>query len=477
MPARLPLLVLLCTAQVVDVLDVNAVLVALPVIGADLGLRGGALQWVVTAYVLAFAGCLLPAGRLADLAGRRRVFAAGLALFTAASLACALAPGAEVLIAARAVQGLGAALTAPAALATLVAAFPAGPGRERAVAVWTGVAAAGGAAGLVLGGVIAGGPGWRWVFLINVPLGLAALALTPRLVPVHRPDGGARASLDLPGTLAATGGLALLVLALALAERSGPLAPGPLAALGGAALLLGGFVARERTAAAPLVAPALLRRRALVVALLAAAVLTATTSGGGVLATLHLQEALGLGPAAAGLTLLPLSLSVVTGSWAATRLRAGARTLIAGGLALVAAGSALAAPATGRGGLVAWAVLAGLGLGAASVAATTLGSSAVGDADRGVASGLLATAAQVGTALGVAGIVLVAGSAGHGAGFVAAAVAALLALGLPAVLGGRGQAPATCSQNAAAKRSAESTTGKWPDSSNHSIRTSPPASR
>ena len=136
MRARLPLLVLLCTAQFVDVLDVNAVIVALPVIGRDLGLAGGALQWVVTAYVLVFAGCLLAAGRIADALGRRRVFVVGLGLFTAASLACGLAPAAEVLVLARAVQGLGAALTLPAALAMLVDALAAGELRERAVAAW-----------------------------------------------------------------------------------------------------------------------------------------------------------------------------------------------------------------------------------------------------------------------------------------------------------------------------------------------------
>jgi MFS family permease len=434
MRSRLPLLILLCSAQFVDVLDVNAVLVALPVIGRDLGLSGGLLQWVVTAYVLVFAGCLLVAGRLADTYGPRRVFAAGLALFTAASLACGLAPGAAALVLARAAQGLGAALTAPAALAMIVDAFPAGPRRERAVAVWTGVAAVGGACGLVLGGVIAGGLGWRWVFLVNVPVGVAALALTPRLLDESRSAQGAR-GLDLPGALAATGGLGLLVLALAQAEQSGPLTPVPPAALTGAALLLGALVVRERTAAQPLVPPALLGNRQLSAALLAAAVLTATTSGGGVLATLHLQDVLGLGPFSAGLVLLPLSLSVVAGSVVAARLAAPPPAVIAGGLALVGAGAVsaaagLGAASGGAGLLVVWGVLTGLGLGSASVAATTLGTSAVDDADRGTVAGLLTTAAQVGTAVGVAALVLVAGTtsatAGHRIGFAAAAVLALV---------------------------------------------------
>jgi EmrB/QacA subfamily drug resistance transporter len=432
MRSRLPLLVLLCTAQFVDVLDVNAVLVALPLIGRDLGLSGGVLQWVVTAYVLVFAGCLLVAGRLADTYGRRRVFRAGLTLFTAASLACGLAPTAGVLVLARAAQGLGAALTAPAALAMIVDAFPAGPRRERAVAVWTGVAAVGGACGLVLGGVIAGGLGWRWVFLVNVPVGVAALALTRRLLDESRGSEGPRA-LDLPGAAAATSGLGLLVLALAQAEQSGPLTPVPPAALAGAALLLTWLAVRERTAAHPLVPPALLGNRQLTAALLAAGVLTATTSGGGVLATLHLQDVLGLGPLRAGLVLLPLSVSVVAGSAIAARLAAPAPAVIAGGMALVGAGAVAAAvaltAATGAGSLVVWGVLTGLGLGAASVAATTLGTSAVDDADRGTVAGLLTTAAQVGTALGVAGLVLVAGTTtatpGHRIGFAVAAALAL----------------------------------------------------
>jgi MFS family permease len=441
MRARLPLLMLLCTAQFVDVLDGTSVLVALPVIGRDLGLSGGALQWVVTAYVLVFAGCLLVAGRLADTFGRRRVFAVGLGLFTAASLACGLAPTAAALVLARAAQGLGAALTAPAALAMIVDAFPVGPLREHAVAVWTGVAAVGGAAGLVLGGVIAGGLGWRWVFLVNVPVGIAALALTPRLLDGRRDEHEPRA-LDLPGALAATAGLGLLVLALAQSERSGPLTLAAPAALAGATLLLAGLVVRERTAARPLVPPALLGIRPLGAALLAAALLTATTSGGGVLATLHLQDVVGLGPAGTGLVLLPFSVAVVAGSIAAPRIPASAPAVIAGGMALVGAGALWAAAAlgaaSGGAGLVGWGVLSGLGLGAASVAATTLGTAAVDDADRGTVAGLLNTAAQVGTALGVAALVLVAGTtnatAGHRLGFAVAGVLALAGAVLQAVL-------------------------------------------
>jgi EmrB/QacA subfamily drug resistance transporter len=427
-------LALLCLAQFVAVLDGTLVLVALPVIGRDLGLAGGALQWVMTAYVLVFAGCLLVAGRLADALGRRRVFLAGLGLFTAASLGCGLAPSAAALMAARAAQGLGGALAAPAALAMIVDAFPAGRSRERAVAAWTGVAAVGGAAGLVLGGVIAGALGWRWIFLVNVPVGLCALALAPRILRESRADDVPR-GLDLLGAGAATAGLGLLVLALAQAEQSGPRAPLTLAALGGAALLLLALGIRERAAAHPLVPPALLGTRPLAAALLAGGLLTATTSGGAVLASLHLQDALGLGPVDAGLVLLPFSVAAAAGSVLGPRIPASAAAVVSGGVALVAAGSAVAAAGlTATGGsaaIAAWGVLCGFGIGVASVAATTLGASAVADADRGTAAGLLNTAAQVGTALGIAALVLVAGApagatAGHRLGFAAAAAFAAL---------------------------------------------------
>lgn len=400
-------------------------LVALPAVGRDLGLTGGALQWVVTAYVLAFAGCLLLAGRLADALGRRRVYLAGLGLFTAASLACGLAPGPGVLLAARAIQGLGAALAAPAALAMIVDGFP--DRRERAVAAWTGVAAVGGAAGLVLGGVIAELLGWRWIFLVNVPAGAVALALAPRLLP--RDHGRAVRSLDLPGAVTATAGLALLVLALAQAEQGGAFALPALAA----AALLAAFALRERTAARPLVPPALLGVRPLVAALCAGALLTAATSGGGVLVSLYLQDEAHVGAAAAGLVLLPFSVCAALGSALAPRLPGRPAALICGGLALVGAGCAVAAARPAVATFAAWGVLCGLGIGIASVAAATLGASAVGERDRGTASGLLNTAAQVGTALGIAALVLLAGTS-HRLGFAAAAAVA--------VAGAAGVAPA-----------------------------------
>src|SRR5690242_8100419 len=174
---------LLCTAQFVVVLDATIVAIALPAIGDSLHMATADLQWVLSAYTLAFAGFLVLAGRLADLHGRRRVFMAGLSLFSAASLACGLSTSGAMLIAARTVQGLGAAAVAPSALAAITAAFPDGPARRRALGIWTAAAAGGGATGWVLGGVLTEAGGWPWVFLVNVPLGAAAVALAPVLVP------------------------------------------------------------------------------------------------------------------------------------------------------------------------------------------------------------------------------------------------------------------------------------------------------
>ena len=212
-------LALLCVAQFVVVLDVTIVAIALPAIGDDLGVSPTGLQWVLSAYTLTFGGLLMLAGRAADLSGRRRAFRAGLTLFAAASLACALAPTAAALVAARAVQGAGAALVAPAALALLVATEPEGAARTRALAVWTAAAAGGGASGWVLGGAISGGLGWEWVFAVNVPVGLAGAALAGRLLPESRERGAAR--LDVPGALALTAGVGAVLLGLSRGETEG----------------------------------------------------------------------------------------------------------------------------------------------------------------------------------------------------------------------------------------------------------------
>jgi EmrB/QacA subfamily drug resistance transporter len=405
-------LILLCVAQFVDVLDVNAVIVALHSIGQDLGFSQAGLQWVVSAYVLFFAGFLLLAGRVADLWGRRRTFVVGLAVFTAASLCCGLSVSKEMMVVSRAFQGLGAATTAPAALSIITTIFAEGRERDRAVAAWTAVAAGGGAAGLLLGGFITDVLGWQWIFFVNVPVGAAGIALSQVLLPESR-DPAASRRLDLLGAGTVTSGLVLLVLALTRTEEAGFGSPITLVTLGFAAALFGAFVFVERRAADPLVPLGLFRLRGLVGAALVAFALTAATAPVGVLVTLYLQNTLGYPASFAGLAGLPFSLCVIAGSMLGGRIsgRIGGRVTMSLGLAVVAVSALLTAGISAEGGVayvLAGAALSGLGLGCASVASTARGTSAVEEGKRGLASGFMNTSAQVGTALGLAALLTLA---------------------------------------------------------------------
>src|SRR5919107_1918989 len=407
-------LALLCVAQFVNVLDVNAVVVALPTIGGELGFAAGDLQWVVTAYALFFGGFLILAGRVADLFGRRRMFVVGLALFSASSLLCGLAPSPLALVAFRAEQGLGAAFLAPAALAIISTTFPEGRERNLAMGVWTAVAAGGGAAGLVLGGLLTDALGWVWIFFVNVPVGVAGVALAFALL---EGDRGERASrrLDLPGAAAVTVGLVLLVYALNRAEEAGFGSPLALGALTLALALLAAFLLVEHRTSDPLVPLRAFRNRDLSGSAVTAFANTATTSPVGVISVLYLQEVLRYSPTLAGLLGLPLSLSVVAGSLAGSRLTRtlGARRDMALGLLCICGGTLLLTGISADGGLsfvVANAILSGVALGCSAVAATTRGTSAVAEEERGLASGLLNSSAQVGTALGLAVLFAVAAS-------------------------------------------------------------------
>jgi MFS family permease len=445
-------LALLCVAQFVVVLDITSVAIALPAIQADFGLSTAALGWVITAYTLTFGGCLLAAGRLADRVGRRRAFSAGLVLFGLASLACGLAPSGGALLAARAIQGLGAALVAPAALALLTTTRTDGDERARALGWWTAAAAGGGASGWLLGGLLTGVLDWRWVFFVNVPVCAAAVALAPRVLPERRAASPAR--LDVAGALLATIGLAALVLALTLAESRGPGARETLVALAAACALLGAFARVEQRVADPLLGRATQLRPGVREPNVVAAVLTATTTPPMFLCTLHAQQVLDLSPVAAGLLFPPFNAAVVAGSLAGPRVAAavGERGAMAGGLLAVAAGAlallAIAPGAAALPSLVAGFVLMGAGLGVASVASTARGTAALSGADQGLASGLLSTSAQVGTVLGLAVVVPIAAArtaalqggdagavAGYELGFVlsaAVAAAAALAVGIRA---------------------------------------------
>jgi len=390
-------LALLCVAQFVVVLDVTIVAIALPAIRRDLGFAPADLQWVLSAYTLTFGGGLLLAGRVADLYGARRAFRSGLLVFAAASLACALAPTAAALIAARAVQGAGAALVAPSALALLVATEPAGAARSRALAIWTAAAAGGGASGWVLGGLITSGPGWEWVFAVNVPIGLAGAALAGRVLPSDDPAG--EGGLDLPGALTFTLGLGAVLLGL---SRGWVL---PVAA---GLLLLVLFTRIQRRSPNPLLPPGELRRPGLARGSLVALAITGTTSPAMFLAVLQEHTA-------NGLVFAPLNVAVIAGSLASPKVP---RAMPAG-LAGIAAGCALLALDAP---LLPALVVMGAGLGVASVASTKAG---VGDEAQGLASGVLNTAAQLGTAIGLAVLVAPAAALGFRWGWLGCAAIAL----------------------------------------------------
>ena len=420
---------LLCSIQFLVVLDVTIVAVALPVIRGAFGFSAESLQWVITAYTLTFGGLLIVAGRAGDLAGRRRVLRIGLALFGLASLGCGLAGSAAALVALRAIQGVGAAMLAPAALALLTAAFSEPAGRRRAVAWWTAAAAGGGASGWVLGGALADGLGWRAVFLVNVPICVAAFALAPRVLAESRAAASRRAAdsaprLDVPGAVAVTAGLALLVNGLTRAEAAGFGDSIAVASLAAAALALGAFVLIERRAADPILPPAALRRPGFATAAGAAAALTATTTPPMFLAILYQQDALGRPALEIGLWCAPFNLAVIAGSLLGPRWPQ--RATMAGGLAAIAAGALLLTGVSAERLLFAF-LLMGFGLGCASVASTASGTAALPPAEQGIASGVLNAAAQVGTVVGLSVVVSIAAAAGARWGFAGAALVALVA--------------------------------------------------
>ena len=337
---RWPALGLLCVAQFVVVLDATIVAIALPEIQAELGFSQAGLQWVISAYTLVFGGFLLLAGRAADLWGRRRLFMVGLAVFSIASLACGLAVSPLSLVIGRIAQGLGAAIVAPSALSSLTATFPEGEGRGRALGVWTAAAAGGGATGWVLGGLLTGGLGWEWVFLVNVPVGVLGVVLAPVLISESR-DDAAPPRLDVAGAVSVTAGLTLLVYGITRVQEAGLTAPVTLVALGSSVMFLVGFVVVESSVRHPLVPLGIFRSRVLLGANLVALVLTAATTPPMLLCTLYVQRVLGYPPAEAGLVFPPFNLAVIGGSLLGPRLvsRSGPRATMVYGLLAIAAGA------------------------------------------------------------------------------------------------------------------------------------------
>jgi len=406
------LLLVLCLAQFMLVLDVSVTNVALASIRTDLAFAVGDLQWIITAYTLVFGSLLIFFGRAGDMWGRRRLFLLGTAVFTAASLACGLAQEPWQLITARAVQGLGGAMMSPAALSLLTTSFPEGPARNRALGVWGAIAAGGAAAGMIIGGVLTDLASWRWVFLINVPVGLAIALAAPRVVAESR--GGGRTRLDVPGAITVTAGLLALVLGLTQieADASGPLVAPALLAL--AALVLVTFVALERRSLAPLVDFTLLSSRSVSVANSFAVLSTAVVVGQSFFLSLYLREVLGFSPLRTGFALVPITLVVIAVAGVVPRLlpAVGVRpVLVTAGLSL-AAGMALQSRMPVDGAYVVDVLpailLTAAGLGLGFVAATIAATSGIQAHHQGLASGLLNTSQQVGGAIGLAALATVA---------------------------------------------------------------------
>jgi EmrB/QacA subfamily drug resistance transporter len=406
-------LALVVTAQFMVILDVTIVNVALPSIQRDLGFAQENLQWVITAYTIMFGGTLLLGGRLADLLGRRRLLLVGLALFSFSSLLCGLAWSESSLIAFRAAQGLGAALLVPAALALLMTTFTEGHERNLALGIYGAAAGSGAAVGVLLGGLLTTYLSWPWIFFVNVPVGLAAIALTPLLL------GESRAVLphrhfDLAGASAVTAGLMLLVYALTRATSDGWGAATPLALLAIAVALLLGFVAIELRSRAPLLPLRMFRLRTLSAANATIAVVGAGAFSEFFLLTLYMQDVLRFSPVQTGAAFAALALAAVVASNVAQAVvgRVGVRPVLTSGLLALSLSASLLGrvPVEGRyfSDLFPALLLGGAGLGVSFVSATIGGLTGVRPSDSGVASGLVNTSRQIGGAIGLAAISAVA---------------------------------------------------------------------
>jgi EmrB/QacA subfamily drug resistance transporter len=393
-------------AQFVTILDAAIVNVALPSIQADLAFSPEDLQWVVTAYAIFFGGVLLLGGRLADLVGRRRLFVAGMALFTAASLFNGLAWNDLSLIAGRAVQGLGAALLVPAALSVLVTIFPEGRDRNRALGIWAAVTAAGGSFGLLLGGVLTDALSWEWIFFINIPIGAAVIGLAAVYLPESRLELQER-RFDLMGASLITSGLMVLVYGMTRAAEASWTSAETIGLLAGSVGLIVAFLVVEARSVAPLLPLRMFRLRTL-----AASNLSGVLSGISLvvffLGSLYTQSVLGYSATETGAAFLAASLSIVGGAGIAQALvgRVGVRPVIPAGYLVAAAGLVLLAQAPVDGeylvDLLPAFVLIGLGMSFPFVGAQIGAQMGVAPADAGVASGLINTSQQIGGAIAVA---------------------------------------------------------------------------
>jgi EmrB/QacA subfamily drug resistance transporter len=412
-PRRWWALALLCGAFFMVILDGTIVLVALPSIGADLGFSEQGLQWVLSAYALTFGGLLLLGGRAADLLGRRRLFMTGVLLFTAASLMCGLAWSPAALLTARVVQGVGAAIMTPTALSLISTTFPEGAERNKALGIWGALGGIGATAAWLIGGPLVDGPGWEWIFFINIPLGLAALALSPRLLSESR-AALTRRSYDPAGALTITGALVLLVYAVVEAPDVGWGDAQTILLVAGSALLLAAFALIESRHRAPLVPLRLLHSRTLVGANAVMLLVGALAVGMPFVLTLYAQRVLGYSAVKFGLSSVVLAVAVTVGAIVAQAavLKVGSRPVAATGMALMGAGSLLLTQVSVSGsyfGDIFFGLLVfGPGVGFAFVTATVAALADVAEHEAGLASGLSNTALQIGAALGVAIVTTVA---------------------------------------------------------------------
>jgi EmrB/QacA subfamily drug resistance transporter len=406
-PGRWRALALLCGAFFMVILDATIVLVALPSIQADIGFSEQGLQWVLSAYALTFGGLLLLGGRAADLLGRRRLFMTGVLFFTAASLMCGVAWSPATLLAARVVQGVGAAIMTPTALSIISTTFPEGSERNRALGIWGALGGIGATAAWLIGGPLVDGPGWEWIFFINIPIGLAALALSPVLLRESRAVL-TRRSYDPAGALTITGALVVLVYAVVEAPDLGWGDAQTILLFGGSAVLLAAFALIESRHPAPLVPLRFLRSRTLVGAN-AVMLLTGTLAVGmPFVLTLYAQQVLGYSAVEFGVGSVVLAVSVTAGAIVAQAavLKIGFRPVAATGMALMGAGSLLLTQVSVGGSYFAdiffGLLVFGPGVGLAFVTATVAALAGVAEHEAGLASGLSNTALQIGAALGVA---------------------------------------------------------------------------
>jgi EmrB/QacA subfamily drug resistance transporter len=400
------ILVIACLAQFMVVLDATVVNVALPSIQHGLHFSAADLQWVVNAYTLIFGGFLLLGGRAADLLGRRRLFVAGVILFSLASMLNGVAQSSTMLILGRGLQGLGGALVSPAALSIITTTFTETSERTRALSVWSAIAAGGAAAGLLLGGVLTDLASWRWVFFVNVPVGALTTLLAFRFIPESRVDAEHR-SFDLLGASTITGGLLVLVYGIVKAQAWGWGSASTIGLLAGGIALVALFIAIERRAAAPLVRLAIFRIRSIAAADSALLLVGSAMFGMFFFASLYVQEILGYNPLRAGLAFLPVTVGIGAGAGVAQQLigRFGVRAVAITGVVIAAVGMLLLTTLSvhgSYGSLLLGLVPLSVGMGLTFVPITLLATSGVTDADAGLASGLFNTAQQVGGSLGLA---------------------------------------------------------------------------